>query len=47
MFMTERKKFVLSKGGFFQSMANRTTEMKKKHARSVKARKKTMQKKSK
>ena len=46
MFMTERKKFEL-KGGFFQSMANRKTEMKKKHARSVKARKKTMQKKSK
>jgi hypothetical protein len=46
-YMTERKKFELNKGGFFQSMASRTTEMKKKHARSVKARKKTMQKKSK
>tara|TARA_R110000824_G_scaffold196433_1_gene379644 strand:+ start:776 stop:919 length:144 start_codon:yes stop_codon:yes gene_type:complete len=47
--MAERKnkKFELSKGGFFQSMANRKTEMAKKHANSVKARKKNAKKKSK
>ena len=44
--MAERKKFELNKGGFFQSMANRKTEMKKKHARSVVARKKNAKKKS-
>jgi len=42
--MTERKKFKLNKGGFFQSMANRKDEMKKKHANSVKARKKKVKK---
>jgi len=45
--MAERKKkFELNKGGFFQSMANRKTEMAKKHARSVVARKKNAKKKS-
>ena len=44
--MAERKKFELNKGGFFQSMANRKTEMKKKHANSVRARKKNAKKKS-
>jgi len=45
--MTERKKFKLNKGGFFQSMANRKSEMAKKHANSVKARKKGLKKPSK
>jgi len=44
--MAERKKFELNKGNFFQSMANRKTEMAKKHANSVKARKKNAKKKS-
>tara|TARA_R110000751_G_scaffold123221_2_gene224043 strand:- start:222 stop:359 length:138 start_codon:yes stop_codon:yes gene_type:complete len=45
--MAERKKFILNKGGFFQSMADRKKEMTKKHANSVKARKKGLKKSSK
>ena len=45
-YMTERKKFELNKGGFFQSMHSRKNkDMAKKHNASVKARKKSMQKK--
>ena len=45
--MKKRKKFKLNKGGFFQSMASRKSEMAKKHANSVKARKKGLKKTSK
>ena len=45
-YMTERKKFELNKGGFFQSMHSRKNkDMAKKHNASVRARKLSMQKK--
>ena len=45
-YMTERKKFELNKGGFFQSMHSRKNkDMAKKHNASVRARKLSMKKK--